>query len=382
MKVPDVPESPPRRSLGGRLWTFLRANAVAALSAVAAVASLLLAPAPGWWGAVDGRTLCLLFCLMFVVAGLRGCNLFRVTAQALLARCTRYRALAHALVWLTFLLSMLVTNDVALIALVPFGIYVLDRLGLRRRIPGLVALQTAAANLGSLATPIGNPQNLFLYNAHAIPAPAFFAAMLPVTLAGALLLALLLQRLRDEPIAVSFAHRRTLTHPRKVALHATLFLLCLLTVFRLFPTGALFAIVLGCALLFCRPILREIDYRLLLTFVCFFVFSHNIGAIAPLRNLLTRLLESHAQATAAIASQALSNVPAAVLLSPFTDDWRGLLWGADIGGFGTPIASLASLISLGLYCREPDARPWVYLLLFTLLNLAFFLTLTAFSTLL
>lgn len=365
-----------------RLLSFLRANAVAALSAVAALASLLLAPAPGWWGAVDWRTLCLLFCLMFVVAGLRGCNLFRVTAQALLARRTRYRALAHALVWLTFLLSMLVTNDVALIALVPFGVYVLDRLGLRRRILGLVALQTAAANLGSLATPIGNPQNLFLYNAHAIPAPAFFAAMLPVTLVGALLLFALLRLLRDEPIAVDFAHRRTLTHPRKVALYAALFLLCLLTVFRCFPAEALFALVLGCALLFCRRVLREVDYGLLITFVCFFVFSHNVGAIAPLRDLLVRLLEGHTQATAAIASQALSNVPAAVLLSPFTHDWRGLLWGADIGGFGTPIASLASLISLGLYCKEPDARPWAYLLLFTLLNLAFFAALTAFTALL
>lgn len=381
MKGPEMTAPLPHRTVGERLLALLHANAVAVLSAMAAVASLILAPAPGWWDAVDWRTLCLLFCLMFVVAGLRGCNLFRVTAQALLARCTRYRALAHALVWLTFLLSMLVTNDVALIALVPFGIYVLDRLGLRRRILGLVALQTAAANLGSLATPIGNPQNLFLYNAHAIPAPAFFAAMLPVTLVGALLLALFLQRLRDEPIAVDFAHRRVLTHPRKVTLHAALFLLCLLTVFRIFPTELLFAIVIGCALLFCRPILREIDYGLLFTFVCFFVFSHNVGAIAPLRDLLARLLETHTQATTAIASQILSNVPAAVLFSSFTDDWRGLLWGADIGGFGTPIASLASLISLGLYCREPDARPWAYLLLFTLLNLAFLITLTAFTAL-
>lgn len=365
-----------------RFLAFLRANAVAALSAAAALVSLALVPAEGWWRAIDLRTLCLLFCLMFVVAGLRGCNLFRVTAQALLAGRMRYRSLAHTLVWLTFLLAMLVTNDVALIALVPFGVYVLDRLGLRHRLPGLVALQTVAANLGSMATPIGNPQNLFLYNAHAISAADFFAAMFPVTFAGALLLALCLQALRDEPIALSFAHRRTLTHPWVAALCGALFLLCLLTVFRAFPEGALFALVLVCALLFCRDALREVDYGLLLTFVCFFVFSHNIGSVTPLRDLLARLLEGHAQATAAIASQVLSNVPAAVLLSPFTEDWRGLLWGADIGGFGTPIASLASLISLGLYCREPDARPWAYLLLFTLLNLAFLFSLTAVSALL
>lgn len=378
----SLPLTPHEATLPRRLLDFLRANVVAVLSSVAALASLAFVPAEGWWRAIDLRTLNLLFCLMFVVAGLRECNLFRVTAQALLAGRTRYRALAHALVWLTFLLSMLVTNDVALIVLVPFGVYVLDRLGLRRRLLGLVALQTVAANLGSMATPIGNPQNLFLYTAHAIPAVRFFAAMLPIVLAGGLLLALFLQAQRDEPIAVTFAHRRTLTHPRKVALYAALFLLCLLTVFRLFPEGALFALVLAAALLFSRRVLATVDYGLLLTFVCFFVFSHNVGSVGPLRDLLSRLLEDHTQATAAVASQFLSNVPAAVLLSPFTDDWRGLLWGADIGGFGTPVASLASLISLGLYCREPDARPWAYLLLFSLLNLAFLAVLTVLTLLL
>lgn len=371
----------PMGAVVSRMRAFLQANAVAAISLVVAVLSLLFAPAEGWWRAIDLHTLNLLFCLMVVVAGLRECNLFRVMAQALLSGRTDYRTLAHALVWLTFLLSMLVTNDVALIVLVPFGIYVIDRLGLRHRLLGLVALQTVAANLGSMATPVGNPQNLFLYTAHAIPFTSFFTAMLPITFIGAILLGIFLQTLRNEPITVTFAHWRTLTHPRKVFLYTTLFLLCLLTVFRVFPEEALFILVFGSALLFSRKVLASVDYGLLLTFVCFFVFSHNIGAIAPLRDLLTRLLEHHTQATAAIASQCLSNVPAAVLLSPFTDDWRGLLWGTDIGGFGTPIASLASLISLGFYWREPGARPWRYLLIFTLLNLAFLAVLSAFSLL-
>lgn len=365
------------------LWRLVRANAVTAVSLAAAAFSFLLADRPGdWWRAIDLRTLNLLFCLMFVVAGLRECNLFRVLAQRLLARCVRFRSLAHTLVQLTFWVSAVATNDVALIALVPFAVYALDRLGLRRRLPGLIALQTVAANLGSMATPIGNPQNLFLYTAHLIPPADFFAATLPVAFAGALLLFCLTHALRDEPIDFRFEHRRTLTHLPQAWLCGALFALCLLAVFRLFPQTWLFAAVAAAALCLCRTALRQVDFALLLTFVGFFVFSGNLGQVESVHALLTRLLEEHTQATAAVASQILSNVPAAVLLSPFTDDWRGLLWGADIGAFGTPIASLASLISLGLYLREPDARPWCYLLLFTLLNLAFLLPLSALTLLL
>lgn len=365
------------------LGRLLRANAVTAVSLAAAALSFLAVPEPGaWWRAIDLRTLNLLFCLMFVVAGLRECNLFRVLAQGLLAGRTRFRSLAHTLVQLTFAIAMVATNDVALIALVPFAIYALDRLNLRHRLPGLIALQTVAANLGSMATPIGNPQNLFLYTAHLIPPGDFFAATIPVAAAGALLLFALTHALRDEPIDFHFEHHRTLTHRPQALLCGALFALCLLTVFRLLPHAWLFAAVMAAALLFCRTALRAVDYALLLTFVGFFVFSNNLGQIDTVRNLLTRLLETHTQTTAAIASQALSNVPAAILLSPFTDDWRGLLWGVDIGAFGTPIASLASLISLGLYLREPDARPWRYLLLFTLLNLAFLCALTALTPLL
>lgn len=362
---------------------FLRANAVTAVSLLAAAVSFLFVADPGaWWQAIDLRTLNLLFCLMFVVAGFRGCALFRVLAQSLLAGRKSFRALAHTLVQLTFFVSMVATNDVALIALVPFAVYALDRLKLRRRLPGLIALQTVAANLGSIATPIGNPQNLFLYTTYAIPAKDFFAATLPVAFGGALLLFALTHILRDEPIDFRFEHHRTLTHPRKVFLCGGLLVLCLLTVFRLFPHAWLFGLVTAFALLFYRAALRGVDYGLLLTFVGFFVFSNNLGRIPAVSTLLEQLLENHTQATATLASQFLSNVPAAVLLAPFTDDWCGLLWGADIGGFGTPIASLASLISLGLYLREPDARPWRYLALFTLLNLIFLAALSALTLLL
>lgn len=350
---------------------WLRGHAVAAAAAGAAALSFCFAPKSAWWQAIDLRTLNLLFCLMFVVAGLRSCNLFRVMAQALLGRCTRFRALAHALVQLTFLLSMFVTNDVALIALVPFAIYVLDRLALRRRIAEVVALQALAANLGSMATPIGNPQNLFLYTAFELSPGTFFATMAPATLLGWLLLLLLTAALRDEPGPLRFTERGALTHPRKVALYCGLFALCLLAVFRLLPGAWLFGIVLGCALCFARRLLREIDCALLFTFVCFFVFSHNLAQIPAAQRLLASLVETPLQSglTAYLASQLLSNVPAAILLAPFSDCPQALLLGCDIGACGTPVASLASLIALNFYLRERDSRPWRYLGRFTALNL-------------
>ena len=289
---------------------FLRVNAVTAVSLLAAAVSFLFVADPGaWWQAIDLRTLNLLFCLMFVVAGFRGCALFRVLAQSLLADRKSFRALAHTLVQLTFFVSMVATNDVALIALVPFAVYALDRLKLRRRLPGLIALQTVAANLGSIATPIGNPQNLFLYTTYAIPAKDFFAATVPVAFGGVLLLFALTHILRNEPIDFRFEHHRTLTHPRKVFLCGGLLVLCLLTVFRLFPHAWLFGLVVVFALLFYRAALRGVDYGLLLTFVGFFVFSNNLGRIPAVSTLLEHLLENHTQATATLASQFLSNVP-------------------------------------------------------------------------
>ena len=352
-----------------RLFAFLRQHAVTVLSALAAALSFCFAPPSAWWRAIDLRTLNRLFCLMFVVAGLRACNLFRVLAQRLLTGRTHFRALAHSLVQLTFVLSMLVTNDVALVALVPFAICLLDRLGLRQRLPALIVLQTVAANLGSMATPIGNPQNLFLYTAFTLSPGAFFALMIPVTFIGWLALLGATHLLRDAPLALPpEAPREALTHPRKVALYCTLFLLCLLAVLRLLPGAWLFGTVLLCAGLFARRILRQVDYGLLLTFVCFFVFSHNLSQIPAVATLLTTCAARSTFAAAFLSSQVLSNVPAAILLAPFTEAWQALLLGCDLGGFGTPVASLASLISLNFYCREPDARPGRYLLLFTLGN--------------
>lgn len=357
------------------VFAFLRVHAVTIVSFIAAALSFCFSPAKQWWNAIDWSTINLLFCLMVVVAGMRECALFRMLAAKLLKGRQSYRALAHALVQLTFFLSMLITNDVALIALTPFAIYLLDSLHLRDRIPYLILLQTIAANLGSMATPVGNPQNLFLYTAYALQPSDFFIAMLPITFAGAFLLAATTHFVKDAPLT-NLLPPQFPKMPRKIWLYGALFALCLCAVFRVIPGWLTFVVVTISSLIFGRTALKKVDFGLLLTFVCFFVFSGNLAQIESIRTLFVGLLEHHAQATTALVSQFLSNVPAAILLEPFTTNWKALLWGADLGGFGTPIASLASLISFGFYLKEPDAKPLHYLLKFILLNLVFFIFLT------
>ncbi len=370
--------------MGSRLVGFLCTHCVPIVSLVIAGLSFVCVPttttAHGikWWQSIDLPTLNLLFCLMFVIAGLRECNLFRTLASRLLKGMVHYRQLALTLTLFTFALAMLITNDVALIAMVPFSFYILDKLNLQQHALGLTILETLAANLGSMATPIGNPQNLFLYTSYHIATFDFFKVMLPITLLGTVLLILCALFSKKEPLQqhVDTTKLPTLTHPLKVAVMGGLFLLCLAAVFRLIPHENLFLILFPIALLFYRKTLRAVDYGLLLTFTAFFIFSHNISCIPSLESTLRNLLQTAPQTTAILTSQVLSNVPAAILLSNFTTDWKPLLLGVDIGGFGTLIASLASLISFNFYLKTPHARPWKYLAFFTIANLFFLLLLS------
>ena len=278
------------------------------------------------------------------------------------------RFVTLVLVLLPFFVSMVVTNDVALITFVPFSVLVLGLIGRMERLLYIVVLQTLAANLGSMATPVGNPQNLYLYAQFELTAGAFFSTVLPLVLVSLAGLCIAALRVRPEGIRVSFTQPARLRERGKLALMAGLFVLCLLAVFRVLPWPALLAVVLAAMLLFDRPLFRRVDYGLLATFFCFFLFAGNLGACGPVREALTALMARRAALTAGLASQVISNVPAAVLLSGFTADWRGLLIGTNVGGLGTPIASLASLISLKIYLRSPGARPGRYLLVFTAAN--------------
>ena len=365
------PDFEAEETVMAKIWTFIKKEAVLCIAAVCAALTMLLVPPDGSYpGYIDLRVLCLLLCLMAVVAGFRSCGAFQWLACQLLSRGGGGRALAVTLVLLPFFCSMLVTNDVALLTFVPFTLLLLETLDCREAAISLLVLQTIAANLGSMATPVGNPQNLFLYAAYGLSAGEFFSVVLPLTAISLICLTASSLPVLPKDMAVPELAPAVIHNPKRLALYGVLFLLCLLTVFRVLPYGILTVIVLAAIAAVEPKLLKTLDYGLLATFVCFFVVSGNLGRMEAVQAFLQALLERSTLLTATLTSQVISNVPAAVLLSGFTDNWRPLLEGVNIGGLGTPVASLASLITLKLYLRWPDAKPGRYLAVFTLANLA------------
>ena len=365
-----------------RIKAFIKKETVLCIAALCAVATVALVPPDAeYLHYIDWRVLGLLLCLMAVVAGFKSLGAFDWLTYQLLRRIRSGRVLGVTLVLLPFFCSMLVTNDVALIVFVPFTLALLEGLGCAGAMVPVIVLQTVAANLGSMATPVGNPQNLYLYAAYELSAGGFFSVVLPLTLisGAALTLAAL-------PVLPRVLPERELTEARidgagRLGIYGALFVLCLLTVFRVVDYRITTAVVVAVLLLTDRRLLREIDYMLLLTFVCFFVVSENLGRVEAVRSFLQALLRGNALLTAVGASQVISNVPAAVLLSSFTDGWRELLAGVNIGGLGTPIASLASLITMKLYMRWPGARVGRFLAVFTLANVLGLVLLLGFTML-
>ena len=363
-----------------KIIAFIKKEAVLSIAAVCALATMFFIPPDSeYLHYIDFRVLALLMCLMVVVAGFKGVGLFQSLTSQLLKRVRNGRLLGITMVMLPFFSSMLVTNDVALIVFIPFTINLLLQLGCGKNIVPVIVLQTIAANLGSMATPVGNPQNLYLYAAYNLSGADFFRVVLPLT--GVSFLALCAAAFFCLPNNLPSTHSEadSITSPKKLLLYIGLFVLCLLTVFRAVHYIVTTVVVIAVIFMADRKLLKEIDFMLLLTFVCFFVVSENLGRLDPVRLFLQSLLERSALLTAIGASQVISNVPAAVLLSGFTDQWQPLLAGVNIGGLGTPIASLASLITLKLYMGSGDAKIGRFLLCFTLFNICGLIILLLFS---
>ena len=353
-----------------RIRSFFKKEAVLCIAAVCALITMIPVPPDAEYIAyIDLRVLCLLLCLMAVVAGFQSCGAFQWLTVQMLNRGNGGRGLAVALVLLPFFGSMLVTNDVALLTFVPFTLLLLEHIECRRAIVPMMVLQTIAANLGSMATPVGNPQNLFLYAAYGLSAGEFFAAVLPLTALSLVCLAAASLPVLPKELPAPELGREALESPKKLAIYGILFAVCLLTVFRVVPYGIMTIVVMGVIVGISPKVLKDLDYGLLATFVCFFIVSGNLGRMETVQVFLQGLLDGNALLTAVLTSQIISNVPAAVLLSGFTDSWRELLQGVNIGGLGTPIASLASLITLKQYLRSKGAQPGRFLLVFTAGNL-------------
>ncbi len=348
---------------------FLKKEPVLSASAVlAAVSMAVVPPSAAYLAYIDVRVLCLLFCLMAVVAGFQECGMFSVLAQRLLSGRKPFRVICLLLVVLPFFSSMLVTNDVALITFVPFAILVLELAGRQDQLIRVVVLQTVAANLGSMATPVGNPQNLFLYAHYQLSAGDFFALLLPLTGLSFMMLLIAAAWGGGAPIQITFPERARMQGGKRLAVYIVLFVLCLLSVFHLLHYGVLTGMVVLALLAVSPKLLRQVDYGLLVTFVFFFIFSGNLGQMPAIYDMLSRMLEQNTLLCSAAVSQVISNVPAAVLLSGLTEDWQGLLAGVDVGGLGTPVASLASLISLKFYLGTESRQVGKYMLWFMVIN--------------
>ena len=365
---------------------FKQETVLCAALALAMLSMLLVRPDAEYLSYIDFRTLAILFCLMGAMAGLQKTGVFQWIAQALLARVRKTRQLVWILVLLCFFSSMAVTNDVALITFVPFTFTVLDLIGPEARkrltIP-IVVLQTIAANLGSMLTPIGNPQNLYLYGRAGLSLGAFLLLMLPYTCVSFLLIMVwstVQSRAYNVPVEVSFREEIRLDRKKaQLAGYLVLFALDQLTVARVIPYGlALLLTVVG-LLVLDRSIFARVDYSLLLTFVGFFVFIGNMGRLPVFYEFLQKIVSGHELLAGAAASQVISNVPAALLLSGFTENFPPLIIGVNLGGLGTLIASMASLISYKFVAREEPGMKGPYFRQFTYTNVVFLAVLLVFA---
>ncbi len=363
-----------------KLKRILHEETVLVISATAAIlSSCFVRPSENYLSYINFRVLVLLFCLMLVVAGFQKIGVLGVLAQRMTAGMKNTKALCTSLILLCFFSSMLITNDVALITFVPFSILVLTVTAQTNRMIFVIVMQTVAANLGSMLTPVGNPQNLYLFSFYHIHATDFFKITLPITIAGLVLLALFSLLGKSENIEVQFHSKSVIRSKKQLLLYAILFALCIVTVFYLVDYRVTLLTVCITVFWADKHLFRKADYGLLATFVCFFIFVGNIGNIQSVRTALASLIAGHELFFSVLLSQIISNVPCAVLLSTFTSHGKALVLGTNIGGLGTLIASLASLISFKFYVKTKDAKPLKYLGIFTGINVLILVLLLAFS---
>ena len=361
--------------------SFVHREPVLFIAAIAALITCFSVPPDAvYLSYMDFRTLSLLYCLMTVVNGLRQAGLFSHLAHSLCEHAADLRTVAAVLVALCFFSSMLITNDVALLTFVPFAVVVMGMAHHQRELIHVVVLQTVAANLGSMLTPVGNPQNLYLYSFYDLGFGEFLKTTFPVWGISLVLLLLLCLFFRKDHLSLFLGEKPEMERGQ-ILVHTALFIVCLLVVLRLIPWYFMLAVVIAVLLFFDSKLLLKADFMLLLTFVAFFVFSGNLARIESVSSVIRKLMDGREYWMSLLTSQVISNVPAALLLSGFTNQAHAVLLGVDIGGLGTPIASLASLISLKLYSHSEHASPGRFLTEFLAVNIALLLILSCLAIL-
>lgn len=317
---------------------------------------------------IDFKVIILLFNLMIIVAAFKELNILDYIASALVQKCTSIRGVSYALVFVTFIGSMVVTNDVALITFVPITLIVGRTLKID--VMKLVILQTIGANLGSTLTPMGNPQNLFIYSFYNMSPYEFLKITIPLTIISCILLIMIIYKMKNKNINVISIKKTSIKNKTKAVVYTIIFLIILCSVFKILDYRIALLITLAGVIIFDKNLFKRVDYSLLFTFVGFFIFIGNISNMTYIKSLLESILSNPNSTyySGLIASQFISNVPATMLLSGFTDHYKELLLGVNVGGLGTLIASLASVISYKLYINENPEKSKDYIKIFSIYN--------------
>ncbi len=369
--------APRRPDILGFLLTFIRKNTVMCVAfAAALITSVIVTPDAEYLGYFDFKTLTCLFCVLAVVCALKNIRFFYTIAQKIVQCFGNLRLCVTALVYITFIGSMVIANDMALLTFLPLGYFVLETADKKQYMAFTFIMQNIAANLGGMVTPFGNPQNLYLYTHFSIPTGEFMGIMLlPFVLSVLMITLCCLIFVRAEPLTMD--EETAALPPLRTGIYLALFTLAIAIVFRGIPYWIGLLVIPPVILIMDRDAMKAVDYPLLLTFVFFFIFAGNMARIDAVRALFSLLMEKSTLLFSVLSCQVISNVPSAILLSQFTENYRELLVGVNIGGTGTLIASLASLITFREYTLRNPGKTGYYVKMFTLFNFGFLALLTA-----
>ena len=367
------------RTIISHIKHFISQNAVMCIAFMAALITVFFVPVDHeYTGYFDFKTLTCLFCVLAVVCALKNINFFYILACKVVELFKTARMSVLALVYITFIGSMLIANDMALLTFLPLGYFVLTTTGKGKYMAFTFIMQNIAANLGGMLTPFGNPQNLYLYSKFEIPNMEFMSIMvIPFLISIALITLCCIIFVRPEALVLPTS--KVELSPKKTMLYLVLFALSIAIVFRGIPYWVGLIIIPTVLFAVDRKALKMVDYGLLFTFVFFFIFAGNMARIEVVRNLFSALLNKSTLLFGVLSCQFISNVPSAILLSQFTDNYRELLIAVNIGGVGTLISSLASLITFREYTKSNPKKTKYYIEMFTAFNLAFLILLTVFE---
>jgi Na+/H+ antiporter NhaD/arsenite permease-like protein len=363
-------------TLKAKILDFASKNIVLVIAAILAIIScFIVKPDAQYFEYFDFKTLTCLFCTLAVICALKNIRFFTITANKIVALTGNTRSLALTLVYITFIGSMFLANDMALLTFLPLGYISLTATNKEKYMAPIFIIQNISANLGGMLTPFGNPQNLYIYAKFNIPTLEFMSIMALPFILSIILFTVCCLFIPKEALSINNEENEKIDK-KKTAFYLVLFAMTILMVFRVIPYYVCLPIILFSIMITDKKALAKVDYLLLLTFVCFFLLAGNISRIEIVNSFFSALLEKNTLLTSILSCQVISNVPSAILLSEFTTNYKELLLGVNIGGVGTLISSLASLITFREYTSHVKGKTAQYMGMFSALNFGFLIVLT------